>query len=549
MRFDLRTLWSSAHTRTNKPRRLAQRRRLLLECLEERTVPAYVVFDKSAFLNATGATNATGSLPDIGRITTPSEADATATVGSVTFSIAGLSGLSTNSLFIGGQGVDGLPGGDWYPLREGNEIAISGTENLNVELAHPAFSFGFEFVEPNATTQPWTRSPVDSTFTVTLLSGATTVGSFTFNAPDDIATFVGVWADTPFNRVEVRETVGAGDDEYFGDFYVGIGQILNQPPTADAGGPYTVVRGGSVVLDASGSSDPDQAAATLTYEWDIDGDSDYDDATGIHPTFSAIGLATGSYTIGLRVTDNTGATATATSTVNVVITALLPDPCDATKTALFVGGTTGNDTIVISPAGNAGAVQVQLNGSSLGTFTPTARVIAYGQAGDDDIQVAGSIELPAWLYGDSGADRLKGGKSDDVLLGGDGDDLLVGGGGRDLLIGGHGADRIVGNADDDILIAGFTQFDQDHEHLCDIMDVWTSNNSYASRTATLLSTLLVAEGSSATVFDDDAYDVLTGSEGQDWFFVQRDGENGHVKDKITDLGASEFAADLDWIMA
>ena len=89
--------------------------------------------------------------------------------------------------------------------------------------------------------------------------------------------------------------------------------------------------------------------------------------------------------------------------------------------------------------------------------TPTGRLVAHGGDGDDDIQVAGGIALPAWLYGEGGNDRLKGGAGHDVLLGGDGDDMLVGGGGRDLLIGGTGADRIVGNQDDDILIAGTTR--------------------------------------------------------------------------------------------
>lgn len=33
-----------------------------------------------------------------------------------------------------------------------------------------------------------------------------------------------------------------------------------------------------------------------------------------------------------------------------------------------------------------------------------SRIIAYGQAGDDNIQVAAGIRLPAWLYGDAGDD-------------------------------------------------------------------------------------------------------------------------------------------------
>ena len=106
-------------------------------------------------------------------------------------------------------------------------------------------------------------------------------------------------------------------------------------------------------------------------------------------------------------------------------------------------------------------------------FSPTGRIVAFGGAGDDDIQVAGNISLPAWLYGEAGNDRLKGGASNDVLLGGAGDDFLAGDSGRDLLIGGTGADRILGNAGDDILIAGTTDFDANEAALALIMQEWT----------------------------------------------------------------------------
>jgi hypothetical protein len=45
----------------------------------------------------------------------------------------------------------------------------------------------------------------------------------------------------------------------------------NAAPTADAGGPYSVDEGSTLVLDGSGSTDPD-ADDVLTYEWDLDGD-------------------------------------------------------------------------------------------------------------------------------------------------------------------------------------------------------------------------------------------------------------------------------------
>ena len=66
---------------------------------------------------------------------------------------------------------------------------------------------------------------------------------------------------------------------------------------------------------------------------------------------------------------------------------------------------------------------------------PTGRLIVYGLGGNDDIQAAGGITLPLWLYGGEGSDRLKGGGANNVLIGGAGDDLLVGGGDRDILIG------------------------------------------------------------------------------------------------------------------
>jgi hypothetical protein len=55
-----------------------------------------------------------------------------------------------------------------------------------------------------------------------------------------------------------------------------------------------------------------------------------------------------------------------------------------------------------------------------------------------------------------------------------------------------------------------------------------------------------------TVHDDNAKDLLTGSEGQDWFFanlVLDSGDDADAKDKITDLSAKEFALDLDFILS
>ncbi|NLF68878.1 MAG: hypothetical protein GX575_07465, partial [Candidatus Anammoximicrobium sp.] len=93
--------------------------------------------------------------------------------------------------------------------------------------------------------------------------------------------------------------------------------VFNRPPVADAGGPYSVGEGGSVQLDASGTTDPDLPSDTLTYEWDFDNDGQYD-ATGVQPTFSAASLdGPTSVTVGLRVTDSQGEISTDTATINV----------------------------------------------------------------------------------------------------------------------------------------------------------------------------------------------------------------------------------------
>jgi uncharacterized delta-60 repeat protein len=202
------------------------------------------------------------------------------------------------------------------------------------------------------------------------------------------------------------------------------------------------------------------------------------------------------------------------------------------------------------------------------------RLVATGGEGDDWIEAAGGITTDAWLFGGPGNDRLKGGAGNDVLVGGYGEDLLVGGDGRDLLIGGNGADRLVGNAQDDILIAGRTNFDEQVLALSDIMAEWTSDRDYDQRTANLLG---IGTGDRAngnfflqldiyiydadwpdasywvygTVHEDNDSDILTGSSGRDWFFANWLLDNGDAlqKDKLTDLSASEFALDLDWIVS
>jgi hypothetical protein len=104
--------------------------------------------------------------------------------------------------------------------------------------------------------------------------------------------------------------------------------VPNAPPTADAGGPYSVSEGASVLLDGTGSSDPDQDAASLTYVWDLDGDAIFGETgaaaangaeTGSAPTFVTAELdGPGSVSVTLRVTDNADVSDDATVAITLV---------------------------------------------------------------------------------------------------------------------------------------------------------------------------------------------------------------------------------------
>lgn len=110
--------------------------------------------------------------------------------------------------------------------------------------------------------------------------------------------------DPPQHRMLLLEGISMADAWWLS---------LNNPPTANAGGPYSGNEGDTVPLDGSASNDPDNDIAT--YEWDLDNDGEFDDATGM--TTDASFGDDGVYIVGLRVTDESGEWDTDTGEVSV----------------------------------------------------------------------------------------------------------------------------------------------------------------------------------------------------------------------------------------
>jgi hypothetical protein len=98
------------------------------------------------------------------------------------------------------------------------------------------------------------------------------------------------------------------------------------PPVADANGPYTVFPCWIVRLDGSGSYDPNGElypdpdhpwyGYIENWEWDLDNDGEYDDASGeiVTGSFCELGI----YVVGLKVTNSFGETDEVDTVVNVI---------------------------------------------------------------------------------------------------------------------------------------------------------------------------------------------------------------------------------------
>jgi uncharacterized protein len=124
---------------------------------------------------------------------------------------------------------------------------------------------------------------------------------------------------------------------------------LNAPPSADAGGPYTVIEGDSVSLSATGV-DPEGSA--VTFAWDLDDNGSFE-TPGQTVSFSSAGItAPATRTVSVQVTDAFGNSTVDQATVSVLY-----------RFTGFFSPVSNAPTVNTVNAGQTVAVKFSLNGN------------------------------------------------------------------------------------------------------------------------------------------------------------------------------------------
>ncbi len=332
--------------------------------------------------------------------------------------------------------------------------------------------------------------------------------------------------------------------------------VINAAPTASISGPVTGQQGVDIVFQATGVFDPSVADTTsgFTYLWQVTLAGAPVNLSGFATNETALNFVPaepGTYTVTLTVADKDGGV---TAVYRTVVVGATPGMTLLPGGRLVIVGTSGNDEIKVNPGGGASEIKVKLNGTQQ-TFAGVTEIVIYANAGNDDVQIVGGIQLLVIVFGGAGNDRIRSGSGNSILVGGDGNDTLLGGGGRNILIGGAGADVIGGSGADDVLIAGSTVFDTNVVALGRIGAEWWSERSFADRVANLAGTApvgatrlngsvkLTSNGPNRTVFDDAAVDTLSGDGGNDWFLLNS--VDGLYVDLVTDMTLFEGLFDTD----
>jgi phospholipase C len=215
--------------------------------------------------------------------------------------------------------------------------------------------------------------------------------------------------------------------------------------------------------------------------------------------------------------------------VSIGMAYLQPDANSVGKNVLVVLGTEGNDHIQINTTGNGSQIEVRIASTHFDQTFPLAqisRIQVFGQAGNDHIEIAPSVTLPAMIFAGDGNDHIETGAGNTVVVGGQGNNHIEGGAGFNLLIGGTGNTHIEENGGQAIEIAGTTLYDANIEALTAIENEWANTAHTLAARIHNISTGVSQDSINTkyhlgtdTVFANGGHNHLEAHSGFDWFFA------------------------------
>lgn len=150
-----------------------------------------------------------------------------------------------------GGGATNYEFGAFGSLLSGNALAISGPENWFIDFDTPTKRFAYSVQQPGSNTgfgaDSCNSTCVPSFFAVEAFRGGVSLGAIAVGPgfTVDERFFIGIASDSLFDRLEITETSGGIDNEFFGEF------LLADPVPLPAGAPlFLTVLGGAAVVRA-----------------------------------------------------------------------------------------------------------------------------------------------------------------------------------------------------------------------------------------------------------------------------------------------------------
>ncbi|MFD1686725.1 malectin domain-containing carbohydrate-binding protein [Halobellus litoreus] len=207
-----------------------------------------------------------------------------------------------------------------------------------------------------------------------------------------------VTADDGTLDIDFSQDGGGAYPLIYGIEIIQQGEGGNLPPTASLSTSTTSgTTGQSISFEASGSNDPDGSIAS--YEWDFDGDG-VTDATG--PSVSHTFQSAGTYTVELAVTDDGGATATATEQISVT------DPSAGTFTTEQMAGGLDQPVamevlpddriLIVERGGDVLIAEEQGNSLSTSEYLSLSSVSTNGEQGLLGVTIDPNFESNGYVY-------------------------------------------------------------------------------------------------------------------------------------------------------